>query len=1039
VLDKYIADVASLYASGQATEHSYRPALQECLTRLLKDVQVTNEPKRQSCGAPDFILTRRKIDIGYIEAKDIDRSLDQVEKGSKDDDQWQRYTASLENLILTDYLEFRFFVNGARNEIIKIAEVQHGRVVPLPENFHHFENLIKNFASYQGQTIKSAKKLAEMMAHKAALMRDVFYKTVTTEDDDDNSLKNQLKAFQTVLVHDMDAAQFADVYAQTIAYGLFTARLHDDTQHDFNRVEALSLIPKSNPFLRQLFHYIAGPDLDPRVVWIVDALCEVYRAADLTEILKDFGSATGKNDPILHFYETFLAAYDPKLRKSRGVWYTPEPVVRFIIRAIDEVLKTHFNLKEGIAHTGMVDIQVDGHVGGKTVKIKKQVHKVQLLDVATGTGTFLAEVVKQVYARFQGQQGIWTSYVERDLLPRMHGFELLMASYAMCHMKLDLLLRETGYEPSNPDNPPRVSVYLTNSLEEHHPDTNTLFAQWLSHEANAASRIKKDMPIMVAFGNPPYNRSSTNKGKWISNLLSDYKVGLSEKKSNIEDDYIKFIRLSEFYINKNKSGIVALITNSSFIDGTTQRIMRNHLLRTFDELYIFDLGGDVKKAETLENGGIDQNVFDIQQGVAISIFIKNTESKKSFGKVYYRSIRGKRQDKYDILNNANLNKSDFHEVPAQSPNYFFYPRNYDLASSYERFMAINEIFQEYSSGIQTKKDDIAVQFLEADIKNVVDDFKKLNLDELKTKYQIDDEGVWKTSSAKADLLSEEYNILPIQYRVFDFRYTALTKKSGGFLGRPRYDVMQHMVSGKNLGLIVNRQHVGDEFSFTFVTKFICNHGTFYLGNRGQDYLLPLYRNTVDLISGIGHVPNLNPQIFSSIKKIVPDITPESLFDYIYAVLHSRVYRARYAEFLKSDFPRIPYPTDATTFHALSVLGGQIRALHLMESAALDTLITTYSVGGDNMVSKPRWEDGKTPDTGRVYINAAQYFDRVPKLAWEFYIGGYQPAQKWLKDRKDRALTHEDIMHWQRVIVALTETHRIMDEIDAIDFLPQNIQ
>jgi predicted helicase len=1037
MFDKYLTELNRLYRSGNATEHSYRPALQDCLTHLLKNVQVTNEPKRQKCGAPDYILTRRKIDIGYIEAKNIGVDLNHVERGGKDDDQWQRYTESLDNIILTDYLEFRFFLNGQRVEQIRIADATSTGIIPKPENFTRLQNLLMDFAAFQGQTIKSAKKLAEMMARKSALMRDVFFKAVTDESAGESSLKDQLKAFQTVLMHDMDAAQFADVYAQTIAYGLFTARLHDKTVKDFSRAEALTLIPKSNPFLRQLFQYVAGPDLDDRVVWIVDALCEVYRAADLHAILKDFGVTTGQNDPILHFYETFLAEYDPKLRKSRGVWYTPEPVVRFIVRAIDDVLKTHFGLKEGLGDTSKITIKVDGHAGGKPIKVNETVHKVQLLDVATGTGTFLAEVVKQIYARFKGQEGMWSGYVEEHLLPRMHGFELLMASYAMCHMKLDLLLTETGYRPSKTGNPPRLSVYLTNSLEEHHKDSHLPFANWLSQEANAASRIKREMPIMVVLGNPPYNSSSTNKGEWISNLLRDYKTGLSEKKSNIEDDYIKFIRLSEFYINKNKSGIVALITNNSFIDGVTQRVMRYHLLQTFDELYIFDLGGDVKKAEALGSDGADQNVFDIQQGVSISVFIKNSGNKKSLGKVYYRSLRGKRQDKYDILSAGRLIKSDFCEVAIQEPNYFFYPRDYGLAASYESFIAINELFSEYSSGIQTKKDDVAIQFLEADIDNVVGDFRNLDVESLKKKYHVDDDGVWKASLAKNDILSGDFNILPIQYRVFDFRYTALTKKSGGFLGRPRYDIMQHMVSGRNIGLIVNRQHVGEGFSFVFITKFICNHGTFYLGNRGQDYLLPLYLSVNDLASGGRPSTNLNPKIYKAIQKIIPDVQPQSLFDYIYAVLHSCAYRQRYAEFLKSDFPRIPYPKDKKTFHALAARGAELRELHLMESPALDTLITTYPTGGDHEVVALRWEDTKgKPGLGRVWINPTQYFDNVPLTAWNFYIGGYQPAQKWLKDRKGRKLTSDDLLHWQRIIVALTETDKVMTEIDRIEFLPE---
>lgn len=442
---EYVQDISKRFATGNAREHAYRPSLQNLLEAVIPDILATNDPARIKCGAPDFILTRKKIDVGYIEAKDIDVDLKKTEK----DEQLKRYLESLDNLILTDYLEFRFFLHGQKVETIRIAEIDGNSIRPLPENFDRLKTLLIDFAAFQGQTIKSAKKLAAMMAHKARLMRDVFKATLEAEED--STLKDQMKAFKTILMHDLDEPQFADIYAQTITYGLFTARLHDDTLKTFSRGEALLLIPASNPFLRQLFSYIAGPELDSRVVWIVDALCEVYRATDLRDILRDFGTSTGQNDPILHFYETFLGEYDKNLKKARGVWYTPEPVVQFIVRAIDDVLKDHFGLKDGLADTSKVEIEIDSDRvnkrTGKREKDKKSVHKVQLLDVATGTGTFLAEAVKQIYRRFEGQEGLWSRYVDNDLLPRLHGFELLMASYAMCHMKLDLLLRETEYIP----------------------------------------------------------------------------------------------------------------------------------------------------------------------------------------------------------------------------------------------------------------------------------------------------------------------------------------------------------------------------------------------------------------------------------------------------------------------------------------------------------------------------------------------------------------------------------------------------------------
>lgn len=637
-LEQYIDNIDKRYQLGNATEHSFRGDLQQLLESLAPTIRATNEPKRQSCGAPDYILTKidastgsATIPVGFIEAKDIgDKDLDGTKKtGNKE--QFDRYKASLNNLIFTDYLSFHLYREGVFITKISIGEVfpfsggmseGRGGIKPLPENFANFKNLIKDFCSHIGQTIKSSKKLAEMMAGKARLLSDVIEKALTSDEEnqENSTLKDQMTAFKDILIHDITPKGFADVYAQTIAYGMFAARLHDPTLATFSRQEAAELIPKSNPFLRKLFGYIAGPDIDDRIKWIVDSLVDIFLACNVEEILKNYGKSTKMEDPIIHFYETFLSEYDPKLRKARGVWYTPQPVVNFIVRTVDDILKTEFDLPQGLADTSKTKIKVD--VQGKNVE--QEVHKVQILDPATGTGTFLAEVVKHIHKKFEGQQGIWSSYVENHLLPRLNGFELLMASYAMAHLKLDLLLKETGYASTGSAQANnRLRVYLTNSLEESHPDTGTLFANWLSSEANEANHIKRDNPVMVVMGNPPYSVSSSNKGEWIESLTADYKKNLNERNIQpLSDDYIKFIRYGQHFIEKTGEGILAYISNNSFIDGIIHRKMREELMKTFDKIYILDLHGNAKKKETAPDGSADQNVFDIMQGVSINIFVK---------------------------------------------------------------------------------------------------------------------------------------------------------------------------------------------------------------------------------------------------------------------------------------------------------------------------------------------------------------------------------------------------------------------------------
>jgi predicted helicase len=713
-IQDYINKINTHFISGISTEHSYRGDLQNLLESLVTDVMVTNEPSRVACGAPDYIITRKNIPVGYIEAKDIGADLDnKIYK-----EQFDRYKASLHNLIITDYLTFRLFHDGALVDTITLGNIEKGKVIGNTGKYDAFTNFIVDFSRQVGKTITSAEKLAKMMAGKARMLATVIENALRSDEEGsgnviyesaNNSLREQFAAFQLVLIHDINPKEFADIYAQTITYGMFAARLHDPTLDTFSRQEAADLIPKSNPFLRKLFQYIAGYDLDDRLKWIVDALADIFRATDVAAILKNFGKATQQNDPMIHFYETFLGEYDPKLRKSRGVWYTPEPVVNFIVRAVDDILKTEFGLKDGLADTSKTKVKVkipthdyrmkvDGQKG--YTEVEQEVHKVQILDPAAGTGTFLAEIVKHIYKNFEGQQGIWNTYVDEHLIPRLNGFELLMASYAMAHLKLDLLLQETGYKPTREQ---RFKVYLTNSLEEHHLETETLFASWLSNEANEANYIKHDVPVMVVLGNPPYSVSSSNKSPWIENLMVDYKKDLNENNIQpLSDDYIKFIRFGQYLINKNGEGILAFITNNSFLNGVIHRNMRKQLLECFDKLYILDLHGNSKLKEITRDRKNDENVFDIQQGVSINIFIKKATRKTiPIAKIFLYDLLGSRSEKYNFLLNGKVN---YDLVETTPPYYFFSSIRYKEESTYFSWIQLNELFISYSGGIQTKRD-----------------------------------------------------------------------------------------------------------------------------------------------------------------------------------------------------------------------------------------------------------------------------------------------------------------------------------------------
>lgn len=1050
----YTSLIADRYKRGTATEHTYRGDLQQLIEAIVPEVVATNEPKRQACGAPDYIITKNEIPVGYIEAKDIGDPDLKGEKKTGNKEQFDRYRSSLENLIFTDYLNFHLYRDGQYITSVKLAEIRNGQIVPLTEYFSSFENLLKDFCTSTGQTIKSSRKLAEMMAGKARMLAEVIEKAINSDEqtNENSSLQDQMRAFKDILIHDIKAKGFADIYAQTIAYGMFAARLHDPTLPTFSRQEAAELIPKTNPFLRKLFQYVAGYDLDSRIVWIVDGLADVFRATDVAALLKNFGKATQTHDPIIHFYETFLSEYDPKLRKARGVWYTPEPVVNFIVRAVDDILKTEFGVAQGLADTAKTKIKVD--IQGK--KVEQEVHRVQILDPATGTGTFLAEVVKHIYKKFEGQQGIWSRYVEDHLVPRLNGFELLMASYAMAHLKLDLLLTETGYKPTKEQ---RFRIYLTNSLEEHHPDTGTLFAQWLSSEANEANQIKRDTPVMCVIGNPPYSGISSNSGEWISKLIEDYKyvdgVHFNERKHWLNDDYVKFIRYGQHFIEKNGSGILAFINPHGFLDNPTFRGMRWHLLKTYDLIYTIDLHGNGTKMETAPDGSIDQNVFDIMQGVSITLFIKTGKKKANdLSKVFHFDLYGKREFKYSFLSTRSIQEIAFNQLAPTKPNLFFVQKNEQETTLYNTGFFIADLFKLNTMGFVTGNDALNISFTKPDTKAKINDLQALDEITWRSKYgRPTDARDWTYSTAKKDASENdnERNIKEVAYRPFDYRYTLYTGNSRGLYASPQPKITSHVIDKQNINFVCVRLGRNAEFHNYFLTNLITDKSVVSSLDNGNIFPLYLYadaKGQQSIEANNTRQPNLNEAIVAEIAKGLGlqyvheksastssapgkaasepvELAPIDILDYIYAVLHSPAYREKYKEFLKIDFPRVPYPKDAATFWQLVAIGKQIRELHLLESPTVESYITKYPLDGSNVVAKPVYKEGK------VYVNETQYFEGVPQTAWDFYIGGYQPAQKWLKDRKDRELSFEDILHYQKMIVALTETARLMQEVDKV--------
>ena len=1041
-VSEYVADIAHKYQKGNATEHTYRESLVKLSTALLSDdFELTNEPKRQECGAPDYILERKDVPVGFIEAKDIGVLLDKTEVGS----QMARYLKSLDNLILTDYLEFRFFRKGVKVHTVTIGRLVKGKVVADASAASAFASAYKDFSEYHTQTIKSARQLAEMMANKAVLVRDVFHRILSNEDP--SGLHDQYDAFKKVLLHEVTIEEFADIYAETLAYGLFTARLHDTTLDTFSRGEAYSLIPRSNPFLRNLFSYV-GTELDERAEWIVDALCDVFRATDIKAMLSSFNRGSGRTDPFLHFYETFLGEYNPAKKKSRGVWYTPEPVVNFIVRAVDEVLKTNFKLAEGLADTSTTTIKVDVQGGGTkskstktgTVKVDKTVHRVQVLDIATGTGTFLAEVIAQIHQRYKTQQGMWSSYVEEHLIPRLHGFELLMASYAMCHMKLERLLEETGYV-STAKTPPRLNVYLTNSLQKPDDEMDKLpLIEWFTRESNEASYIKRYAPIMVAIGNPPYSGLSSNMGDLIVDI-EDYKYvdgkHFGERKHWLHDDYVKFLRLGEHFIQKNGEGILGYITNHSYLDNPTFRGMRWHLLNTFDRIYIIDLHGNAKKKEVNPSGGADKNVFDIQQGVSIIVGVKGRQkpkTKKELAEVYHADVWGTRDEKHKFLEDKTLKSINWTKLDRAKPYYFFVPKDLKGEEEYKKGFALDAMSPVNATVMVTARDSLVFDFDAPRLLRKIGRFTNASKsdDEIRVeffgnkkagKYPAGDSRGWKLGVARSAIAGNNHSdcIKTVVYRPFDNRaiYYLPSMVDWG-----REKVMKHFLDGPNIGLIAPKQ--AQKHSGGIVTRHMIAHKAFDAYNINNVFPLYLYEKTGAVKT---KEVNFRKSIWDKLKKKIgtPADDAQAVFDYIYAVLHSPLYRKTYEQFLKSDFPRIPMPASAKYFSSMAALGKKLRELHLFDDADCVPAGTTasYPISGDHTVGKATYSDGK------VWINDTQHFADVPKAAWDAHVGGFQPAQKWLKDRKGEKLKIDEIKHYQKIIGTLLKTMDVMVQVDKL--------
>lgn len=1004
LLEKYFKKLHDSYKSGRATEPSFYPALKELLDNFFEGGLANVEEKKSGTNKPDFVVRKGKGElVGYIEAKDFQKfeNLDYFDGGN--DEQIERYKKDFPNFILTNFFDFWLYRDGEKIAEVKIGFPRELKSGGVPKDEDKFFKFLELFFKYRIPEKKTAKSLASELAKRAKWIPESIVEELN------NNIRTEIdriyEAFKKYLISDLSKEDFADIYAQTITYGLFTARLRSNGK-EFNRFLAQQLVPKNIQILHDTFNLISSTALPESLAWIVDDIATILAYSDIEKIKKELHQKTG-DDPLMHFYETFLAEYDPQKRKTRGVYYTPFPVVSYIARSINILLKEKFKKQLGFADSS-----------------------VTLLDPASGTLTFPANAIKNAKEEIDKSPnaGSWLQVVKDHILKNYYAFELLMAPYIIGHLKISLLLEDLGYKLRNSD---RFQLYLTNTLDfKKYKQLDAPYLAGLSKEAVEASRVKEREKILVIMGNPPYSVSSHNVIKGNADyekIYNSYKEKVRKEEKNIQplsDDYIKFIAFAHWKIKQAGQGIVGMITNNSYLDGLIHRDMRKKLSEEFNEIYILNLHGSSKRGEKTPDGEKDENVFDIQQGVSIILLVKNGKSNRF---VKYIDLYGLRKEKYKFLERHDIKAVKWQELELKEPNYFFVPKDVKGEKIYQKFISLKDIFNKYNAGIATGKDDVLVDFNKDSLVRKLSITEKDLFENLMSSYKVSEDLIEKWyQELRNEAIAEQ--IKSYSYRPFDNRFVVYNAK---ILQRARKDIMDNFLFN-NIGLCTTKQLSTNQFCHSFITDALTDRCYISLQTREVGYVFPLFilRGNENSLFGKSDIqqPNFSPEFFKKMGgNFIITLDPWMIFYYIYAILYSNIYREKYNEFLKIDFPKIPFVKDDKLFFEVVEIGKELVSLHLLKSEKLESHSAVFSVIGDNRVKKREYDK----KLGRIYINDDQYFGTITPEVWNYYIGGYKVLDKWLKDRTGKILSREDVDHFLRVISVLNYTIDLQKEIDKI--------
>ncbi len=1082
MLKEYLEGIKDL--TPEKNELTHRGSLENLLKNLKdnfnKEFKIEHEPNRDKQGGqPDFRISHQGLNIGYIENKRVGTDLRKIVESEKSK-QILKYLELNPNLMLTDYLNFVWVGKDEENKPLIKREISVASLdelskplKPNPQTERDLIELFKSFFNHEAAPITNAKDFATHLSTPTKYLKDALIQ-YQKEDQVSSIFKN----FKEYLYEELSFEDFSDAFAQTLTYSLFIAKLN----HPFEKINldnVRSSIPENFAVIREMADFLKKLDAIKEIQWLLNEILSLINHVDMDSIIKDLND---DKDPYLHFYETFLSAYDPKLREKKGVYYTPDSVVKFIINALDSLLKTHFK---------------DAPLGLKSALDNENI---KLLDFATGTGTFLLEAFRKALETRKTSDGGTSTKEDKyqNLLKQFYGFEYLIAPYAIAHLNLSQAFKQEFKKPLKEND--ALKIILTNTLIQPseiaaHRGLQPIFEK----ELKSAQEIKKDEKILIITGNPPYSGASSNEGlfEWevratygiepefqtieiekkvkltdkikkllnniqtqkqgdksvkntnknalknLKQLHSKYKLQKEKNPKWLLDDYVKFMRFAQNKIESLGHGLFGFISNNAFLDNPTFRGLRRSLLECYDELYILNLHGNARKKEETPQGTKDENVFNIMQGVSINLFVKKAQTTKQ--KIHYYDVYGERAEKYAFLAQNDLNSIEWLEIAPRAPFYSLLPLKTPLLEEYEQGFSVKDMFQVGSTGICSQRDHVVFHKDKESLLKLLKDFSTLEPSELRRKYNIKKDGRdWRLEYAIKDVKAnannlEEY-IVSCQYRPFDFYYTYYTGKSKSFIAYPRGEVFKHMLppppptnlktpnqTHKNVALNIARQSkIHGEWRYVMAHKELVDINLIAsAGSMGVGYNYPLYQ-----FNNPNYTENFTPEFRSFIDKHYNHhFEPLEVLGYIYALLYSPNYRKRYEDFLKADYPKILFTNNKDLFRALSLLGIELIGLHVLNKESLnysfeklkDATIgeSCYKEAHDRIIKKPAYNEPE------LYINHSAYFRGVSQEIHGYRIGGYGVLDKYLKSHKGESCDFDHVSNIIKVIVRTIEIQKTL--------------